>query len=81
MSLSASAMQFTSPNGRLCATFDLDADGRPTYSLLADGETVIRASPDYQHGAAQEVDFEYVGGQVKMNIPALQYWTMIVIEK
>lgn len=44
LSLSASAMQFTSPNGRLCATFDLDADGRPTYSLLADGETVIRAS-------------------------------------
>jgi dextranase len=39
------------------------------------------ASPDNQHGTAQEVDFEYLGGQVTMTIPALQYWTMIVIEK
>ena len=52
-----------------------------SFALTEAPKRVWVASPDYQHGAAQEVDFEYVGGQVKMNIPALQYWTMIVIEK
>ena len=38
------------------------------------------ATPDDRHGAPQEVDFEYAAGQVTMTLPALQYWTMIVIE-
>lgn len=52
-----------------------------SFALPEAPKRVWVASPDYQHGAAQEVDFEYVGEQVTMNIPALQYWTMIVIEK
>jgi dextranase len=39
------------------------------------------ASPDDRHGAPQEVDFVYHNGQVSLTVPALQYWTMIVIEK
>jgi dextranase len=38
------------------------------------------ASPDYRHGAPQEVEFEYNAGQLSFTLPALQYWTMIVIE-
>jgi dextranase len=39
------------------------------------------ATPDYQQGAAQEVEWEYSAGHLSFNLPALQYWTMIVIEK
>lgn len=52
-----------------------------SFALPEAPQRVWVASPDDQHGAAQEVEFEYVGGQVTMKIPALQYWTMIVIEK
>ena len=69
---------------------DTDADQAPqsmlreipvSFALPEAPQRVWVASPDDQHGAAQEVEFEYVGGQVTMKIPALQYWTMIVIEK
>jgi len=39
------------------------------------------ASPDYQQGVAQEVEYSYEGGILSFSIPALQYWTMIVLEK
>ena len=38
------------------------------------------ATPDDRQGAEQVTDFEYSGGQVSMTLPAIQYWTMIVIE-
>ena len=41
---------------------------------------ILAATPDDRHGDAQEVDFEYTGGQVSITLPALQYWTMIVVE-
>ena len=41
---------------------------------------ILAATPDDRQGNAQEVDFEYTGGQVSITLPALQYWTMIVVE-
>ncbi len=38
------------------------------------------ATPDDRQGDAQELDFNYASGMVSLTIPALQYWTMIVIE-
>ena len=38
------------------------------------------ATPDDRQGAEQVADFEYSVGQVSMTLPAIQYWTMIVIE-
>lgn len=38
------------------------------------------ATPDDRQGDALEVDFDYASGMVSLTIPALQYWTMIVIE-
>ena len=38
------------------------------------------ATPDDRQGDAQELDFDYASGMVSLTIPALQYWTMIVIE-
>ena len=52
-----------------------------SFAVTKQPERIWVASPDDQQGAPQEVDFEYLGGQVTMTIPALQYWTMIVIEK
>ena len=69
---------------------DTDGDQAPQ-SLLKDVPVSISystqpsrvwvASPDYQHGAAQEAEWTYSGGQLSLKLPALQYWTMIVIEK
>jgi len=39
------------------------------------------ASPDWQQGAAREIDWTYDSGTLSLTLPALQYWTMIVIEK
>jgi dextranase len=40
------------------------------------------ATPDYRQGAAQEItDWSYHAGKLSFTLPALQYWTMIVIEK
>lgn len=39
------------------------------------------ASPDDKHGAPQEVEWDYSGGQLSLTLPALHYWTMIVLEK
>ncbi len=38
------------------------------------------ASPDFHAGASQEVAFKQENGVVTFNVPALKYWTMIVIE-
>ena len=50
-------------------------------SLSAQPSRVWVASPDYQQGAAQDVKWEYKGGKLSLSLPALQYWTMIVVEK
>ena len=52
-----------------------------SFAVAAQPSRVWVATPDYQHGAAQKVDFSYEGGQLSFTLPALQYWTMIVIEK
>lgn len=39
------------------------------------------ASPDYMGGAVQEIkDYELTSSTLRMTLPALQFWTMIVIE-
>ncbi|HYG18445.1 MAG TPA: glycoside hydrolase family 66 protein [Ohtaekwangia sp.] len=38
------------------------------------------ASPDFQKGASGEIDFVTTGNQISFTIPALRYWSMIVIE-
>ncbi len=38
------------------------------------------ASPDYNGGVAQELPFNQVNGVISFTLPALNYWTMIVIE-
>ena len=39
------------------------------------------ASPDYQGGAVQEIkDYTLTSGTLRFTLPALQFWTMIVIE-
>jgi len=69
---------------------DTDGDQAPqslltdipvAFAVSAEPTRVWVASPDYNHGAAQEVNFTYDAGQVSISLPALQYWTMIVIEK
>ena len=39
------------------------------------------ATPDWQQGAAVEPDWKYEAGTLTLTLPALQYWTMIVVEK
>ena len=69
---------------------DTDGDQAPqslltdipvAFAVSAEPTRVWVASPDYNHGVAQEVNFTYDAGQVSINLPALQYWTTIVIEK
>jgi len=38
------------------------------------------ASPDYQHGSAISLEFAYNNGNVELTLPAMKYYTMIVIE-
>lgn len=69
---------------------DTDGDQAPqtlltgipvSFAVDAQPSRVWVATPDYMQGAAQEVDFTYDGGKLTLTLPALQYWTMIVIEK
>ena len=50
-------------------------------NLSARPQRVWVATPDYRQGAAQTIDWEYADGKLTFNLPALQYWTMIVVEK
>ena len=52
-----------------------------SFAVSAQPSRVWVATPDYQQGAAQEVEWEYSGGQLTLTVPAIQYWTMIVVEK
>ncbi len=38
------------------------------------------ASPDYNHGAAMNMEFSYANGQVQLTLPAIKYYSMIVLE-
>ena len=49
--------------------------------LSSKPERVWLASPDWQQGAAVEPEWEYTAGKLTLTVPALQYWTMIVVEK
>ena len=52
-----------------------------SFAVSAEPSRVWVATPDDRQGAAQEVEWEYGGGQLTITLPALQYWTMIVVEK
>ena len=41
---------------------------------------VWMASPDYQGGAVQELSFKNANGRIRLKIPFLKYWDMIVVE-
>ena len=51
-----------------------------SFAVDAKPARVWVATPDYMQGAAQEVEWKYDGGQLSFTLPALQYWTMIVVE-
>lgn len=38
------------------------------------------ASPDFKGGASQELEFEQTNNTIKITVPYLEYWSMIVIE-
>lgn len=38
------------------------------------------ASPDYEGGASQELEFEQTDNAITITVPYLEYWSMIVIE-
>lgn len=50
------------------------------YKTNRDVNRIWVASPDYIGGARQEVSFVQKDGEVRFSLPALKYWTMIVIE-
>ena len=52
-----------------------------SFAVSAQPSRVWVATPDYQQGAAQEVEFSYANGKLTLTLPAIQYWTMIVVEK
>ncbi|MCH4154925.1 MAG: SusF/SusE family outer membrane protein [Muribaculaceae bacterium] len=43
-------------------------------------EKVWVASPDYNGGVPQQLEFTQTGGVVSVTVPALKYWDMLVIE-
>lgn len=43
-------------------------------------ERVWVASPDFNEGAPVELDFVVEGTSVKVKVPSLKYWTMLVVE-
>ena len=51
-----------------------------SFAVSAEPSRVWVATPDYQQGAAQEVEWEYNAGTLTLTVPAIQYWTMIVVE-
>jgi dextranase len=61
-----------------------EPDERNDLALTIDAskkvEKVWVASPDYYHGSAQELDFKQKDNKVKITIPSLKYWNMVVIE-
>lgn len=42
---------------------------------------VYAASPDTGHGLSQELKYTWNGEQLQIELPSLQYWTMIYIDK
>ena len=41
---------------------------------------VWMATPDFEGGAVQELSFKNANGRIRLKIPFLKYWDMIVIE-
>lgn len=62
----------TKPN--VASNFSLTLDARAAVSK------VWFASPDFNGGASQELEFQNSEGQVTFTVPYLEYWSMIVIE-
>jgi len=59
---------------------DLINDMDVTISLSRQPVRVWFASPDYQQGAAIEMDFDYANGKLSLILPAIKYYSMIVCE-
>src|SRR5690606_17243305 len=51
-----------------------------TINTSASISKVWFASPDYKGGASQELEFEQTDNAIKITVPYLEYWSMIVIE-
>ncbi len=51
-----------------------------SFTVTAQPSRIWVASPDYQQGASQQLEYNYSAGKVSLTIPALQYWTMLVVE-
>lgn len=51
-----------------------------SYETSANIQRVWIASPDIQHGVAQELEFTKNGNTITFTIPSLKYWNMIVFE-
>lgn len=49
-------------------------------AAAGDVARVWMASPDIDGGAVQELPFEQADGRVKLTLPSLKYWDMIVLE-
>lgn len=53
-----------------------------TVEIAANGVSrVWMASPDIDGGAVKELPFEQADGKVKLTLPSLKYWDMIVLEQ
>ncbi len=44
----AFAFNITGPDGKLDVSVELDAEGRPCYSVTLDGKTMLRQSPRFR---------------------------------
>lgn len=42
---------------------------------------VYAATPDAEHGLSQELDYIWDGDKLQIELPSLQYWTMVYIDK
>lgn len=59
---------------------DLLTNLQVSFEISGQPKHIYAASPDYKHGVCQPMDFDYKGGRVTLTVPAIKYWTMIVVE-
>lgn len=46
----------------------------------ASGLKVFAATPDQNGGTMQELDYTWDGDQIVLNVPSVEYWTMLVVD-
>ena len=62
----------TPPNVKKDFTIEIESGQTPS--------KVWFASPDIDGGASQELEFTQVGNKISVEVPYLEYWSMIVLE-